>query len=621
MGGLRMTTAPFEHISEFLLVLSRGTSGKSVWNRLGRARVGAQTRERRASMRSLSILMTVGLILLGSFIQTSSGQDTPTIVVVPQGAAAVEGNSSLIGPFDTNVFGVPSQRYQQVFAASALVSTPQPHLITHMAFRPDATHGEAFSATIPNIRINLSTTSQVPDGLSNTFAENVGADDTVVFNGALPLSSAVTGPDGGPKAFDIVIMLQTPFWYDPTAGNLLLDVRNFEAAVTTVFDAEMTEGDPISHVETGPFGGVNSPTAQFADTTGLVVRFTLTPVPVNLTIIANGLDNPRGLAFGPEGALYITEAGRGGDGADGNCIESIEFGGQGCFGLTGAVTRLWGGQQERIVTGIHSIANPDTGGLASGPHDIAFEGQDAYVAVGGCFAGPLGNACGELIRLQPDGTWETVADLGAYEIANNPDGSPPPVTFNPYAVLALPDERIVVDAGGNDLLRVAPDGEISTLAVFPQRFVPAPPFLGLPPGTQLPMQAVPTSVARGPDGVLYVGELTGFPFPLGGARIYRVVPGEEPQVYAEGFTNIIDLVFEDDGSLLVLENAKNSILSPDQTGTLIRLKPDGSRTTLASTGLIRPTAVVIGFDALYISNCGVCAGGGHVLRLVLDEAE
>jgi hypothetical protein len=116
-----------------------------------------------------------------------------------------------------------------------------------------------------------------------------------------------------------------------------------------------------------------------------------------------------------------------------------------------------------------------------------------------------------------------------------------------------------------------------------------------------------------------VGELTGFPFPLGAARIYRLVPGEEPQIYAEGFTNIIDLVFEDDGSLLVLEHAMNSLLSADQTGALIRLKPDGSRTTLASTGLIRPTAVVIGFDALYISNCGVCAGGGQVIRLVLDE--
>jgi hypothetical protein len=49
-------------------------------------------------------------------------------------------------------------------------------------------------------------------------------------------------------------------------------------------------------------------------------------------------------------------------------------------------------------------------------------------------------------------------------------------------------------------------GEISTLAVFPQRLVDAPPSLGLSPGTQLLMDAVPTSVAVGPDGALYVGE-------------------------------------------------------------------------------------------------------------------
>lgn len=343
-------------------------------------------------------------------------------------------------------------------------------------------------------------------------------------------------------------------------------------------------------------------------------------------VVASGLDNPRGLAFGPEGALYITEAGRGGppqgpgDPPE-NCIVSIEFGGQlGCFGPTGAVTRLWGGQQERIVTGLHSIANPDTGGNASGPHDISFQGRDAYVVVGGCFAGrEFAAACGELIRLQPDGTWQTIADIGAYEIANNPDASPPPVNYNPYAVLALPDGRIVVDAGGNDLHRVAHDGEISTLAVFPQRLVDAPPFLGLPPGAQLPMDAVPTSVALGPDGALYVGELTGYPFPVGGARIYRVVPGEAPQVYAEGFTNVIDLAFEGDGSLLVLELAKNGLLSGDQTGALIRLKPDGSRETLVSEGLTSPTAVAIGYDALYISNCGRCAGDGQVIRIVLDK--
>jgi hypothetical protein len=76
------------------------------------------------------------------------------------------------------------------------------------------------------------------------------------------------------------------------------------------------------------------------------------------------------------------------------------------------------------------------------------------------------------------------------------------------------------------------------------------------------MDAVPTTVAVGPDGALYVGELTGFPYPVGGARIYRVVPGEvvlgeTPPIYADGFTNVIDIAFDHDGSLLVLELAKN----------------------------------------------------------------
>jgi glucose/arabinose dehydrogenase len=31
-----------------------------------------------------------------------------------------------------------------------------------------------------------------------------------------------------------------------------------------------------------------------------------------MTTVAAGLDNPRGLAFGPDGSLYVAEAGRGG---------------------------------------------------------------------------------------------------------------------------------------------------------------------------------------------------------------------------------------------------------------------------------------------------------------------
>lgn len=91
--------------------------------------------------------------------------------------------------------------------------------------------------------------------------------------------------------------------------------------------------------------------------------------------------------------------------------------------------------------------------------------------------------------------------------------------------------------------------------------------------------------------------MTGLPFPEGG-RIYRVVPGEAPEVYAEGFTNVIDITFVDDGSLLVLEFATKSLLSGNPAGALIRLNPDGSQDSLLDEddGLISPSAVAIGDD-------------------------
>ena len=56
-------------------------------------------------------------------------------------------------------------------------------------------------------------------------------------------------------------------------------------------------------------------------------------------IVMSGLDNPRGLAFGPQGALYVAEAGRGGPGP---CI--VLRGAPQCYGPTGAVSRLWHGR-------------------------------------------------------------------------------------------------------------------------------------------------------------------------------------------------------------------------------------------------------------------------------------
>lgn len=325
-------------------------------------------------------------------------------------------------------------------------------------------------------------------------------------------------------------------------------------------------------------------------------------------VVASHLDNPRGITFGTDGSIYVAEAGRGGNGS---CTPFEMFGDRMCFGTSGAITRISDGTQQRIVTALSSFAHPD-GGYAFGPNDIAFQADGSgYVAIGGCLGQSQPGGCGSIIRLQTNGRWKTFADLDAYERShsgqlNNFGQS------NPFALLAFPKKLLVANAAGNDLLRVTLNGEISKAAVFPQRDVKDPST----PGLLIPMDAVPSSVAVGPDGAYYVSELTGSPFPIGAARIYRFLPGKKPQIYATGFTNVIDMAFEREGSLLVLEIARKSLRSNDTTGALIRLKPNGSRQIVMSKGLKMPTAVAIGNDnAIYISNCGACAGNGQVLRI------
>jgi hypothetical protein len=160
------------------------------------------------------------------------------MVVSPGPEASTEGASNNGFPFNlANAGGGSSMRYQQVYTSADFSALTAPSLITAILFRPDAQTGAAFSSTLSNVTIDLSTTSATPSTLSSTFANNVGANNTVVHTGSLSLSSAFTGPAGGPKAFDIVINLSTPFLYDPAAGNLLLDVTNFGGGATTQFDA------------------------------------------------------------------------------------------------------------------------------------------------------------------------------------------------------------------------------------------------------------------------------------------------------------------------------------------------------------------------------------------------
>ena len=337
-------------------------------------------------------------------------------------------------------------------------------------------------------------------------------------------------------------------------------------------------------------------------------------------IIGTGLNNPRGLAISPNGDLYVAEAGTGGGGP---CIPSSD-GTTPCFGATGSITRinLRTGVQDRIGTGFPSLAGRDGGG-AIGPAGISFQGQgNAFIALGlgsnpaqRSNLGAEGASMAHEARMQPNGKWTVEADLGTFEMSNNPAGGP--VDTDPFGMLALPGKQIIADAGGNDLLEVSADGSIRTLAVFPNQLAPAPPFLGLPPGAMIPAEPVPTTVVVGPDGAYYVGQLTGFPFQPGSAKIFRVSPqGGAPTVAYSGFTNIISIAFGPDGSLYVLEISKNGLLSNNPIGALIKVLPNGARTELAVGQLFMPGGLAVASDGtIYVTNWSVLGGGGQVLRI------
>jgi hypothetical protein len=274
------------------------------------------------------------------------------------------------------------------------------------------------------------------------------------------------------------------------------------------------------------------------------------------------------------------------------------------LGPTGAVSRLWRGEQERIATGLPSYGSPNT----TGPHDIAFRGGRAYVTLGlgleglprSALAGVGEQQFGWLVRLAASGVWRPVADIAAHEFATNPGAGP--VDSDPYGLLAEPGSRVVADAGANALLRVTANGGVSTLAVFPSR------------AQGRLTDAVPTAIARGPDGAYYVGELTGAPFAAGASNIYRVEPGQAPMLHRGGFTAVIDLAFGPDGNLYVLEHSTGPVFFA-QPGRLLKLAPDGTRTTVID-GLTRPGSVAVGPDgALYVSNRATAVGTGEVLRI------
>ncbi|MGE9808000.1 ScyD/ScyE family protein [Janibacter sp. G1551] len=367
---------------------------------------------------------------------------------------------------------------------------------------------------------------------------------------------------------------------------------------------------------------------RFASTAALALALA-TPVALaaaparadnHVTVVAQGLDNPRHLSFGTHGDLYVAEAGRGGEG---QCLTGPE-GDEVCLGDSGAVTRVRHGVQRRVVTGLPSVAAPG-GAQAIGPTDVAPASPRAIAVSLGLGADPAvrdafpasAHTLGTIQVVTAPGTssqsMRTFADITAHEAATNPIHDP---DSNPGGLIKDGSGYVIADAGGNTIVAAAKGGATSTVTVLQDQMATAPPFLGLPEGTQIPAQAVPTSVVRGPDGALYVSQLTGFPFEAGLSTILRIAADGTQSVYASGLTNVTDLAFDGAGTLYAVQLASDGLLN-GPVGALVRVTPGSASHTVVAGGLFAPYGVALRGGAAYVTTGSIVAGGGQVVRVSL----
>jgi hypothetical protein len=310
-------------------------------------------------------------------------------------------------------------------------------------------------------------------------------------------------------------------------------------------------------------------------------------------VLLSGLSSPKGLTIDIGGNPIVA---------------------QGAFGPPGPV----------LAYTLHGRGHGSTEALTAdqGVIDIAATSDDQAWAIGGDRS---------LYHADAGGTVTKVLHIPRYQ-KQDPD----PVDqddfateSNPYGLVALPSgDALVTDAANNDLLRVTPAGDVTTVARFDLETVSTD---HLPPGypPTLTAEAVPTTVAIGPDGWAYVGELKGFPFRPGTSHVWRVDPGDHDAfcsvntpdpactVVAEGFTAIEDIAFnQHNGALYVYELAADGVLAYEeglQSGdfppaVLLKVMKD-RRTELAAGQLSQPGGVAVAHDGTVFVTDGVFSDG------------
>jgi len=347
---------------------------------------------------------------------------------------------------------------------------------------------------------------------------------------------------------------------------------------------------------------------------------------VTTSVYATGLQDPRGLRFGPDGDLYVAEAGTGGTNATTPtmCQQVPAPVGPYTGGSTGRISKV--GRDHKVTTVATGFPSAmDAMGDLIGVADVAFLDGTLYalVAGGGCSHGNPMQASGVAQVNRNTGKWNLIADVGAF-LKTHPAKFESADDFEPdgtlYSLIAAHRELYTVEPNHGQVLRVRKDGDIKQVIDI----------------SASQGHIVPTSIAE-LNGDFYVGNLNLFPIDPQWARIQVVSRSHDDDFDAApgfrhdergyhivdskaGFTTVVAVDFGPDGLLYVLELSAAAGFPTPGAGKVVRVKHSGEIEDVLG-GLVVPTGMTFGPDgALYISNFGAIpagaapVGSGQILR-------